>query len=646
MILGSIVGRVLTTKFTFLVEKQVKLFDYVQVHHPEHGYVLCQVVELTRDEQKTLAKSRVIGYVDQNQAIKTPRDPFHIGNSVLRAQDELISSIVKLEAQKGALLGTLENRDIEIRLDLQKLLTKHIAVLAKSGAGKSYSVGVLLEEIIEQQVPLLIIDPHGEYHTLLEKNTQQAQQLAKLGLKPKAYKNVQLFGDIKTHPSYRALTVPNTFDAQELLQLLPVKLSPAQESLIYATIKQLDTLTLDSLQVALESEESPAKWAIIQLIDQLRDYGIFSHNALSYNELIRPGVATIIDLKGYPPHVQQVLVFKLLKDLFWQRKQDLVAPFFCVIEEAHNFCPERNFGQSVSSDVLRTIASEGRKFGMGLCVVSQRPARVDKSVLSQVSTQIILKVTNPNDLRAISQSVEGITSESENQIQNLPIGHALVTGVVDVPLFVQVRPRMTKHGGDSVQLVQKPKDFLTQLNSFEKKSLLPVIQTGISDEDAKMMYQHFTKLYIPCVLLKCADCSLLFDRTTGKLITGMQEYVSAKLPQLDQLSSRELTILKQIFTKKQAKKEDFYSLGFDAGTILEALEKKQYICQENGVFVLSNMYVLHDLKQYSLSPSILMQEVGSFEKPVISIDEIKKQAKRFVDCQTFEECYLPVYKET
>jgi len=66
-----------------------------------------------------------------------------------------------------------------------------------------------------------------------------------------------------------------------------------------------------------------------------------------------------------------------------------------VIEEAHNYCPERNFGEKKSSKILRTIASEGRKFGLGLCVVSQRPARLDKSVLSQCSTQIIMKQQIP-----------------------------------------------------------------------------------------------------------------------------------------------------------------------------------------------------------------------------------------------------------
>src|SRR5208283_4904676 len=85
-------------------------------------------------------------------------------------------------------------------------------------------------------------------------------------------------------------------------------------------------------------------------------------------------------------------------------------------------------------------ASEGRKFGLGLCVVTQRAARIDKNVLSQCNTQLILQVTNPLDLKAITQS--------------LPVGVALITGGgYHTPLFCEVRPRSTRHGGESVQIV-------------------------------------------------------------------------------------------------------------------------------------------------------------------------------------------------
>ena len=123
-----------------------------------------------------------------------------------------------------------------------------------------------------------------------------------------------------------------------------------------------------------------------------------------------------------------------------------------VAEEAHNYCPQQ--GLAASSKIFRTIASEGRKFGLGLTIISQRAAKIDKNVLSQCNTQMILKVTNPNDLKAIAASLEGLSPGMEDEIQRLPIGVALIMGAnIQMPLFVEVRPRESRHGGESVEVV-------------------------------------------------------------------------------------------------------------------------------------------------------------------------------------------------
>jgi hypothetical protein len=90
---------------------------------------------------------------------------------------------------------------------------------------------------------------------------------------------------------------------------------------------------------------------------------------------------------------------------------------------------------------------------MGLCIVSQRPAKVDKNIISQCNTNIILKVTNPNDLKTIVQSVEGLTSQTFGEIQRLPIGVALISGAsLQMPIMTEIRTRETSHGGQSVKI--------------------------------------------------------------------------------------------------------------------------------------------------------------------------------------------------
>ncbi len=89
-------------------------------------------------------------------------------------------------------------------------------------------------------------------------------------------------------------------------------------------------------------------------------------------------------------------------------------------------------------------------------MVSQRPAKVDKNVLSQCGTQILLKVTNPNDLKAIIASFEGLDTRMANEIQNLPVATSIIVGgSISAPLLVEIRTRETKHGGASVDIMKE-----------------------------------------------------------------------------------------------------------------------------------------------------------------------------------------------
>jgi DNA helicase HerA-like ATPase len=118
------------------------------------------------------------------------------------------------------------------------------------------------------------------------------------------------------------------------------------------------------------------------------------------------------------------------------------------LEEAHRFAPD---GQARSLGVIRTILSEGRKFGFGVAVVSQRPSKLDADVLSQCGTQIVMQIQNPNDQRAIRDSVEKAGDDVLDELPGLTPGQAVVAGdAVNTPVLVRVRERHTDHGADSV----------------------------------------------------------------------------------------------------------------------------------------------------------------------------------------------------
>ncbi|MBC8500522.1 MAG: ATP-binding protein [Nanoarchaeota archaeon] len=636
MILGQIVGKVTPTNFSFKLEKETKKFEYIQVYHGVYDYVLCQIVELERTKDGTIAKCKTIGYQDKDGKVKQIRIPFEPGAEVLESDDEFIKRIISLEDEgKGAYIGKLEGKDINVYLDLKKLLTKHCAVLAKSGAGKSYTVGVLIEEILDKKIPLLIIDPHGEYSKMRFENTDDKEKLEKFGLKPQGYE-VKEYGDPEVNEGVIPLKLTKDITNSELIHLLPAKLSSTQVGVLYSALKNIDELNFNQLLLELEKDESAAKWTIINVIEYLSNLNIFSDSPTPYSELISPGNCSIINVKGMPPDIQEIIVYKLCKDLFELRKKNELPPFFLVLEEAHNFCPERSFGEAKSSKILRTIASEGRKFGLGFCVISQRPARVDKSVLSQCTTQMIMKVTNPNDLKAISNSVEGITAESESEIQNLPVGTALVSGVVDIPLFVNIRPRKSMHGGEAVNILdEEERDVIEDLKSFEKRDLIPVIKPRTTVKDIKLMSDKEVKVkvkLIPAALVTCTDkegdFNVLIELVDGSIVVDKEKFVIKKLPDMNHLTSQEISVLKKAFGK-QALSDD------EAKSLID----KGYLKDDGS---LSNDYIFSKLRNHASYDNIEFLSMTYDEKlePVLTEETVRKKLSNIAEIKAYKECFI------
>ncbi|MEA3190419.1 MAG: hypothetical protein QOD77_1001 [Thermoplasmata archaeon] len=486
---GVIYGNVSSTGFDIAVsDGDLKRLDYVEVEAEGHR-VLGQVEAVTRRsslsyeeaiampagfaadaEDQLSATIRIIGYRDPQGRIQTPRSPFRAGIPVHSADDRLVTSILGLEqnADEGAYLGFVKGSRIPVTLSMDTLAQKHLSVLAKTGAGKSYTVGVILEEFLKAKVPLVILDPHGEYGTLRSPNLDEREMetMGRYRIKPKSFQSqVKEFAlDTNLNPEAARLVLEGmNLEGREIVDLLGGKLSGGQVGVLYQAIKEvkehLPAYTLRDIMDGVARNKSNAKWNVLNALELLESTKVFDIRGTPVRELVSPGQCTIINLKGVSPDIQEVVVTRIAGMLWEARKRNEVPAHILVVEEAHNFCPERNVGNAVSGPIIRTVASEGRKFGLGLVIVSQRPAKIDKNVLSQCNTQVVLKVTNPNDLKAIVQSVEGISNEVADEVQRLAVGEALVAGGgLTQPVFVSVRPRMTAHGGRSVSVLHADED--------------------------------------------------------------------------------------------------------------------------------------------------------------------------------------------
>jgi hypothetical protein len=280
------------------------------------------------------------------------------------------------------------------------------------------------------------------------------------GVIPRGYAEqiLEFSPDVKINPDAKPLKFTfSNLDPREILSLTNIKdirqyMSPLKKALEQLRVSKPEFTVRDLINL-LDTEESGVGGALVGELAYLEDTDIFVEKGTSMSDLIKEKKTTIINLKGSPPDIQTLIVNRMCTAIFELIKQKKLPPLMIIVEEAHNYCPQ---GVTAASKILRTIASEGRKFGLGLCIVTQRPAKVDKNVLSQCNTQIILKVTSPNDLKAIGASVEGLTPGMENEIQGLPIGTAiLASSSLSLPLFVDIRPRETKHGGEAVSVISE-----------------------------------------------------------------------------------------------------------------------------------------------------------------------------------------------
>ncbi len=664
MIVGKITGKSDTTSFSFLVEGRVRKFDYVQVYHKEYEYVLAQVFEIEKNSSEELARCRVIGYVDREDNVKQIRTPLTPGMEVIDAEESFIKRVVS-PLNKGAFIGTLEGRDIKVYLDLNKLLSKHVAVIAKTGYGKSYAVSVLIEEILSRGIPVVIIDPHGEYSTLKSPNdsAQEVEALERLGLSPRGFEGVVEYGDVRINKNALPLKMSSSIKMQELVHILPVKLNSSQLAMLYSAYDSAEDNTLTGLIVALQSMEGNAKWSVISTLSYVNESGFFVPDPTPYYELVKPGKCSIINLKGISPDIQQMIVSKLASDLFEERKKGNIHPFFLVVEEAHNFVPERNFGDAKSSSILRTIASEGRKFGMGMCIVTQRPARVEKNVLSQCTTQLILRVTNPGDLRAVLSSVEGITLDSEAEISSLPVGTALITGIVDMPLLVNIRARMSRHIEPDKIIGESPESFESAEKSFKEKKVLPIVLPNISEKDYLLMSGRKTarKELIPACILSLkdkegADFKVLISRIDGSVIkdptTMGRVFIYEFLERFGEatgwagLSSKERKLLLLVKKRSGVKAGSVFMKKRSGGQVsadpvLEELARRGFLLLSGGHYILPSLSMLADTPSYS-APKLLPAE-GGILKEKIGCDEIADAIKEGFSVESLNECYILSY---
>lgn len=409
-----------------------------------------------------------------------PRIPPNPGDPVFLASSETLANVLsprRAGDTGSAHIGSLLTRnagEVPVVLSIKDVVSTHLAILASTGAGKSYTAGVLVEELMRpyNRASVLIVDPHGEYDTLTTISGDATFQDAD-GYRPE----VKIF----THDRIKVRV--STLTEADIKYLLPEGtsdkmlhyLSQAYRKLTAGERGERGLWGYQDLRDAVTSEkygedDGRGSGGNVGSIDALlwrldnrfdRPDSIFSDSEhIPLNELFKPGRCTVLQLSDIEQNEQQVVVATLLRRVNKARMATvreeaqqgtdsyLPYPVFTLLEEAHRFAPA---GLTVvSTNILKQILSEGRKFGVGIGLITQRPGKLDQDVLSQCMTQIIMRIVNPIDQDTVAKSVEGAGRQLLDELPALTKGQAVISGVgVNTPVMCRVRSRITRHGGET-----------------------------------------------------------------------------------------------------------------------------------------------------------------------------------------------------
>ncbi len=315
--------------------------------------------------------------------------------------------------------------------EMNELLGKHTAILGSTGAGKSGTVAAILHAILDRgedagyqdwHPQIVVLDPHNEYGAAFPDHVRLCTDEESLNL-PYWLLSFQetlnlLIGKTEFVATSQANIVKTALllarrDAAEAVGLTEADVdvdSPVPyrlERLIYHIENSTNKPTQASKQDSWNS--------ILHKIEVLRNDSRLAFMMQEWDEETDPlpGIIKqflgdidpirIVDLSGIPNEVagaaSSVIARMLFSVKLWQKRDERESnPVLLVCEEAHRYVPNRGEAQyEAAQDAIRRLAKEGRKYGIGLMLVSQRPSEVEATVLSQCNSWIVLRITNDSD---------------------------------------------------------------------------------------------------------------------------------------------------------------------------------------------------------------------------------------------------------
>jgi len=435
--------------------------------------IIKKIIEAGLADSKVWGKARVLGYLTTTGELYQPKKAVIPGKPVYIAPTEVLEKFYSFPEEEAIELGSLiTRRDVPISLSI-KGFRRHLAVIAQTGSGKTYLSGVLAEELLKKGATIIILDPHADY-VFLSRTAD--------GKRHKLSDRITVFRNPLSTGRYTETEVGKVNSYEVCFSDLDL-----EEICLISMISKKYVNIIQGLEIALEKLKNRKDVFqprdLIEIIDSAKDWKdegidtkiikgatsakkylarlikmqLFTSASTNITEMLRPMHLSDLDLSGLTDFVADYIAFKVLSDIYDKAATDQFEyPVFIFVEEAHRFIPAE--GSTYSSRIIKKIAAEGRKFGVFLVLITQRPSKIHSDALSQCNSQIIMRLTNPHDQNAVSSSSERLSETLMDDLPGLNTGEAVIIGeMTRAPVMLSVKKRSTKEGGSDIDIVTKLK---------------------------------------------------------------------------------------------------------------------------------------------------------------------------------------------
>ena len=411
-----------------------------------HGLIVGLITEIGEQPLNSGDKGqtfRKIAEIDLIGEIRTQAAASQFGRGVSHYPNIDDAAVMLSEAELRLIYGSSngdrvavghlqQSQNVRVHIDIESLVNRHFAIVGTTGVGKSSGVAIILRKILDVRpnLRIFLVDPHNEYGRCFGDKAQvltpgnlrlpfwlfNFEEIvdAFFGGRPGVEEEVQILQEVI--PLAKVAYLQYRANADRVL----TKKRDSREAGFTADTpvpyRLEDLLTLlDEQMGKLENRQSRMTYhKLISRIQTIRNhprYAFMFENANIGGDTMAEILCqlfrlppqgkpmTIMQLAGFPAEVVDSVVSVLCRMAFdfglWS---DGVAPLLFVCEEAHRYAPADNkIGFGPTRRALSRIAKEGRKYGVFLGLVTQRPAEIDPTIVSQCSTLFVMRLSNDRD---------------------------------------------------------------------------------------------------------------------------------------------------------------------------------------------------------------------------------------------------------